>query len=230
MSRMGAIGARVLARYGDRTRAQEVTAQSDTTTDRRPHRLGTVTSADDDTLAQRDVEKIPRVDADQLVVIREGGDFRTEIRVQRRVSPRSSRTGPHGGPYCCAGLDRNRCRGSSGAQSRSRSNSTASSGSCFLPLRRMRPIAAPREPLCVGLDASHARRARVRVRRWPRPGYRLGARKLSQCCLVSKAEHARRAGASRHRWLRARDDQRPTRRHRSRSVGMQPVEPVRWAH
>ena len=75
-SNSSAIGARVLARYGDRTQAQEVTAQSSfySANDRRLHfGLGTAAFAD---LTIRwptgAIEKIPHVDAGQLVVIREG--------------------------------------------------------------------------------------------------------------------------------------------------------------
>jgi hypothetical protein len=75
-SNRSAIGARVTARYGGRAQAQEVTAQSSfySANDRRLHfGLGAATSAD---LTIRwtsgDVEKIPAVEADQLVVIREG--------------------------------------------------------------------------------------------------------------------------------------------------------------
>ena len=75
-SNRSAIGARVIATYGDRTQAQEVCAQASfySVNDRRLHfGLGTATSAD---LAVRwptgEVEKITDVGADQLVVIREG--------------------------------------------------------------------------------------------------------------------------------------------------------------
>jgi enediyne biosynthesis protein E4 len=75
-SNRSAIGARVRARYGGRTQAQEVTAQSSfySANDRRLHfGLGTATFAD---LTIRwpsgADEQIPRVEADQLVVIREG--------------------------------------------------------------------------------------------------------------------------------------------------------------
>jgi hypothetical protein len=82
-SNRSAIGARVLARYGDRTQAQEVTAQSSfySTNDRRLHfGLGTATSADVTIRWPNGTnEKVPRVDADQLVVIREGaGILRTQ--------------------------------------------------------------------------------------------------------------------------------------------------------
>ncbi|MPZ20292.1 MAG: CRTAC1 family protein [Luteitalea sp.] len=75
-SNRSAIGARVTARYGRRTQAQEVTAQSSfySANDRRLHfGFGAETSAD---LTIRwptgETEKIPNVAADQLVVIREG--------------------------------------------------------------------------------------------------------------------------------------------------------------
>jgi hypothetical protein len=75
-SNRSAIGARVIARYGGRAQAQEVTAQSSfySANDRRVHfGLGAAEAAD---LTIRwpngDTEQIPKVDADQLVVIREG--------------------------------------------------------------------------------------------------------------------------------------------------------------
>ena len=75
-SNRSAIGARVTARYGGRTQAQDVTAQSSfySANDRRVHfGLGAATSAD---LAVRwpngATEHVPKVEADQLVVIREG--------------------------------------------------------------------------------------------------------------------------------------------------------------
>jgi len=82
-SNRSAIGARVTARYGTRTQAQEVTAQSSfySANDRRLHfGLGTVASAD---LTIRwtngTAEKVAGVAADQLVVIREGsGIVRTD--------------------------------------------------------------------------------------------------------------------------------------------------------
>jgi hypothetical protein len=81
-SNRSAIGARVTARYGGRTQAQEVTAQSSfySANDRRLHfGLGAAASAD---LTIRwpngATEKIPGIEADQLVVIREGAG------VQRR--------------------------------------------------------------------------------------------------------------------------------------------------
>jgi len=82
-SNRSAIGARVLARYGNRTQAQEVTAQSSfySANDRRLHfGLGTATSAD---LTIRwpngAEEKVAGIEADQLVVIREGaGIFRRQ--------------------------------------------------------------------------------------------------------------------------------------------------------
>jgi hypothetical protein len=82
-SNRSAIGARVIARYGDRVQAQEVSAQSSfySASDRRLHfGLGTATWAE---LTIRwpngNAESISRVDADQLVVIREGaGVLRTQ--------------------------------------------------------------------------------------------------------------------------------------------------------
>jgi hypothetical protein len=75
-SNRSAIGARVTARYSDRTQAQEVTAQASfySVNDRRLHfGLGHATTAD---LTVRwptgEVEKVAGVAADQLVVIREG--------------------------------------------------------------------------------------------------------------------------------------------------------------
>jgi hypothetical protein len=75
-SNRSAIGARVVARYGGRTQAQELTAQSSfySTNDRRLHfGLGASKLAD---LTIRwpsgATEKISNVEADQLVVIREG--------------------------------------------------------------------------------------------------------------------------------------------------------------
>jgi hypothetical protein len=76
-SNRSAIGARVVARYGERTQAQEVLASSSfySASDRRLHfGLGASTVAD---LTIRwpngAVERVPAVAADQLVVIREGG-------------------------------------------------------------------------------------------------------------------------------------------------------------
>jgi hypothetical protein len=75
-SNRSAIGARVIARYGGRSQAQDVTAQSSfySANDRRVHfGLGPATVAD---LTIRwpsgATETIPAVQADQLVVIREG--------------------------------------------------------------------------------------------------------------------------------------------------------------
>jgi hypothetical protein len=75
-SNRSAIGARVTARYGGRTQAQEVTAQSSfySANDRRLHfGLGAATTAD---LTIRwpngATEDIPKVEGGQLVVIREG--------------------------------------------------------------------------------------------------------------------------------------------------------------
>jgi hypothetical protein len=82
-SNRSAIGARVVARYGERTQAQEVMAQSSfySASDRRLHfGLGEATVAE---LTIRwpsgATEKVPGVAADQLVVIREGsGIIRTQ--------------------------------------------------------------------------------------------------------------------------------------------------------
>ncbi len=82
-SNRSAIGARVIARYADRVQAQEVSAQSSfySASDRRIHfGLGTAASA---ALTIRwpngNTESIPPVDANQLVVIREGaGILRTQ--------------------------------------------------------------------------------------------------------------------------------------------------------
>jgi enediyne biosynthesis protein E4 len=83
-SNRSAIGARVTARYGGRTQAQEVCAQSSfySANDRRLHfGLGAAAKAD---LTVRwpngSTEQVPNVDANQLVVIREGAGI---IRRQR---------------------------------------------------------------------------------------------------------------------------------------------------
>jgi hypothetical protein len=83
-SNRSAIGARITARYGGRTQAQEVTAQSSfySANDRRLHfGLGPATRAD---LAIRwpsgATEQVSNVDANQLVVIREGAGI---VRRQR---------------------------------------------------------------------------------------------------------------------------------------------------
>jgi hypothetical protein len=83
-SNRSAIGARIIARYGVRTQAQEVTAQSSfySANDRRLHfGLGAATKAD---LTIRwpngAMEQVPNVDANQLVVIREGAGI---VRRQR---------------------------------------------------------------------------------------------------------------------------------------------------
>jgi hypothetical protein len=75
-SNRSAIGARVSATYGERTQAQAVTAQTSfySANDRRLHfGLGPATTAD---LTIRwpngATERIPKVEADQLVVVREG--------------------------------------------------------------------------------------------------------------------------------------------------------------
>ena len=84
MSNRSAIGARITARYGGRTQAQEVTAQSSfySANDRRLHfGLGAATKAD---LTIRwpngATEQVANVDANQLVVIREGAGI---VRRQR---------------------------------------------------------------------------------------------------------------------------------------------------
>jgi hypothetical protein len=75
-SNRSAIGARVVARYGGRTQAQEVTAQSSfySTNDRRLHfGLGAAKAADLTIRWPSGVtEKVANVEADQLVVVREG--------------------------------------------------------------------------------------------------------------------------------------------------------------
>ena len=75
-SNRSAIGARVTARYGGRTQAQEVTAQSSfySVNDRRLHfGMGAASAAELSVRWPRGaVENIGAVDADQLVVIREG--------------------------------------------------------------------------------------------------------------------------------------------------------------
>jgi enediyne biosynthesis protein E4 len=75
-SSRSAIGARVLVRYGGRTQAQEVSAQSSfySANDRRLHfGLGPAASADLTIVWPSGVtEKIGSVDADHLVVVREG--------------------------------------------------------------------------------------------------------------------------------------------------------------
>jgi len=77
----------VVARYGGRSQAQEVLAQSSfySTNDRRLHfGLGAATSAD---LLIRwpngATEKIPGVEADQLVVVREGTGILRKQRFRR---------------------------------------------------------------------------------------------------------------------------------------------------
>ena len=76
-SNRSAIGARVVARYGERTQAQEVMASSSfySASDRRLHfGLGPATTADLTILWPNGAtEKVPGVAADQLVVIQEGG-------------------------------------------------------------------------------------------------------------------------------------------------------------
>jgi hypothetical protein len=82
-SNRSAIGARVLARYGERVQAQEVMAQSSfySASDRRLHfGLGPATVADlNITWPSGATEKVLGVASDQLVVIREGaGIVRTQ--------------------------------------------------------------------------------------------------------------------------------------------------------
>jgi hypothetical protein len=86
-SNRSAIGARVVARYGGRAHAQEVTAQSSfySANERRLHfGLGAATSAD---LEVRwpggATEKVPGVEADQLVVVREGSGVERKERLGR---------------------------------------------------------------------------------------------------------------------------------------------------
>jgi hypothetical protein len=88
-SNRSAIGARVVARYGERTQVQEVTAQSSfySTNDRRLHfGLGQATSADLEVRWPNGaIEKVAAVEADQLVMVREGAG------VVRRQKLRGSR-------------------------------------------------------------------------------------------------------------------------------------------
>ena len=83
-SNRSAIGARVTARYGGRTQAQEVCAQSSfySANDRRLHfGLGAAAKADVTVRwPNGSTEQVPNVDANQLVVIREGAGI---IRRQR---------------------------------------------------------------------------------------------------------------------------------------------------
>ncbi|HEY7512779.1 MAG TPA: ASPIC/UnbV domain-containing protein, partial [Vicinamibacteria bacterium] len=86
-SNRSAIGARVVARYGGRVQAQEVAAQTSfySANDRRLHfGLGSATSAD---LTVRwpngAAETIPKVQADQLVVVREGAGVVSRRRLGR---------------------------------------------------------------------------------------------------------------------------------------------------
>src|SRR4029450_6631862 len=94
-----AIGARVVARYGNRTHAQEVQAQSSfySANDRRLHfGLAPATSAD---LTIRwpngATEKVPGVHADQLVVVREGAGIVRRDRFGRQ--PRAASGTRRGG-------------------------------------------------------------------------------------------------------------------------------------
>jgi enediyne biosynthesis protein E4 len=86
-SNRSAIGARVTARFGDKSQAQEVQAQSSfySSNDRRLHfGLGTAASVE---LTIRwpsgAAEKIPNVEADQLVVIREGAGIERRQKLGR---------------------------------------------------------------------------------------------------------------------------------------------------
>jgi hypothetical protein len=86
-SNRSAIGARVVARYGGRAQAQEVAGQSSfySVNERRLHfGLGASTSAD---LTIRwpsgARETIPSVEADQLVVVREGAGIERRERFGR---------------------------------------------------------------------------------------------------------------------------------------------------
>jgi hypothetical protein len=86
-SNRSAIGARVTARYGGKSQAQEVQAQSSfySTNDRRLHfGLGAAASAD---LTIRwpsgATEKLPGVEADQLVVVREGAGIERRQKLGR---------------------------------------------------------------------------------------------------------------------------------------------------
>ena len=84
-SNRSAIGARVTARYGGRTQAQEVTGAIELLLrERSPPALrsGRPPSAADLTIRWPNgaTEKIPNVEADQLVVIREGSG------IERRIS------------------------------------------------------------------------------------------------------------------------------------------------
>jgi enediyne biosynthesis protein E4 len=101
-SNRSAIGARVIARYGARTQAQEVTAQASfySANDRRLHfGLGPATSAD---LTIRwpngATEKVPAVEADQLVVIREGAGILRKQKFDRRSAGLPPSRGRFGGP------------------------------------------------------------------------------------------------------------------------------------
>jgi hypothetical protein len=97
-SNRSAIGARVTARYGGRTHAQAVTAQSSfySANDRRLHfGLGADVKAD---LAIRWPngleESVPAVEADQLVVIREGAGIVRRQTFARSNAPRERSGGP----------------------------------------------------------------------------------------------------------------------------------------
>jgi hypothetical protein len=85
-SNRSAIGSRVVARYGGRTQAQDLTAQSSfySCNDRRLHfGLGPATSADVTIRWPNGAtEKIAAVQADQLIVVREGAGI-----VEKRKLP-----------------------------------------------------------------------------------------------------------------------------------------------
>jgi hypothetical protein len=86
-SNRSAIGARVVARYGGRTQAQEVTAQSSfySANERRLHfGLGAAASADLEVRwPSGATERIPGVEAGQLVVVREGAGIERRERFGR---------------------------------------------------------------------------------------------------------------------------------------------------
>jgi hypothetical protein len=87
-SNRSAIGARAIARYGGRTQAQEVSAQSSfySVNDRRLHfGLGAATSAELTIRWPNGVtERIGDVEAGQLVVVREGGGILRQERFGTR--------------------------------------------------------------------------------------------------------------------------------------------------
>ena len=97
-SNRSAIGARVTARYGGRTQTQDVSAQSSfySANDRRLHfglgdaRLADLTIRWPNGLT----EKIPNVEADHLVVVREGSGIERRQKFGASVTPRSLRGTP----------------------------------------------------------------------------------------------------------------------------------------